>query len=187
MNKTNILKFLSEFISIQSVSADSSRRGETTKAVNFLTNFLTQIGFTVRKLQKENALPMIVGEYYSTANRRDKSKKTVGIYGHYDVQPEDPVDEWQSPPFKLTLRNGKLFGRGVADNKGHVIQNLIAIKHLIANKHLKNNIVFILEGEEETGSVNLEDYLRQTRDILEKVDVFYITYVGMFRKNVPQI
>jgi len=188
MSKAEILKLLSDSISIQSVSVDSKRRGEILKAVDFLMKHLKLMGCEVRLIKKENFPPLVLGIYHINTDRYQYGKReTIGIYGHYDVQPEDPVDEWRSPPFKLTLRNGKIYGRGVADNKGHVIQNLISIKHLIKENKLKNNIVFILEGEEETGSISLEEYVKEAKDILAKVDVFYVTDTGMYRKNIPQI
>jgi acetylornithine deacetylase/succinyl-diaminopimelate desuccinylase-like protein len=87
----------------------------------------------------------------------------------------------------LKEKEGKFFGRGVADNKGHIVENLFAIKYLIEEKRLKNNIVFILEGEEEVGSVHFEDYVKEAKDVLSKVDVFYLTDTGMHQKNIPQI
>ncbi len=188
MRKVEILRLLSDFISIQSVSADSKRRGEILKAVDFLTKQLRLMGFKVRLIEKDSSPPLILGVCHIDTDRYQYgNRKTIGIYGHYDVQPEDPVDEWKTPPFTLTVRDGKMYGRGVADNKGHVIQNLISIKHLIETKKLDNNIVFILEGEEETGSVHFEDYVSEVKDLLSKVDVFYVTDVGMHDKNIPQI
>lgn len=128
MNKQQILQLLDNFISIQSVSTDSRRSGEIKKAVDFLKNYLKQMGFAVRLIQKDNSPPLMLGTHYLSNDRgKDGKRKTIGIYGHYDVQPEDPVKEWTSPPFKLTIRDGKMYGRGIADNKGHIIQNLAAI------------------------------------------------------------
>ena len=182
MSKDQIVGFLSEFIKIQSVSTDKKRFLEIKKAVAFLSRFLSKLGFSVNILEKENTPPLILASLI-----KDKNAKTIGIYGHYDVQPEDPVAEWETPPFSLTLKNGKFFGRGVADNKGHIIQNFVAIQRLIEAKKLKNNVVFILEGEEETGSVNFKDYVKKAKNILSKVDVFYLTDTGMHQKNIPQI
>jgi Acetylornithine deacetylase/Succinyl-diaminopimelate desuccinylase and related deacylases len=182
MTKTQIINFLSDFVKIQSVSTDKNLFSEIEKAVSFLKNFLLILGFSVKILEKEKAPPLILATLI-----KDEKAKTIGIYGHYDVQPEDPVSEWETAPFLLTEKKGKFFGRGVADNKGHIVQNLFAIKRLIEEKKLKNNIVFILEGEEETGSINFEDYVKEAKDFLSKVDVFYLTDTGMHQKNVPQI
>lgn len=182
MQKQEILKLLSDFISIQSVSTDSKRLSEILQAVEFLTKNLKSMGFEIKLLKKNTAPPLILA-----TKSISKKGKTIGIYGHYDVQPEDPVDEWATPPFKLTVKNGKIFGRGVADNKGHVIQNIISIKHLIEINKLNNNIVLIFEGEEECGSSNFEKYVAKTKEILKKVDVFYLLDAGMYEKNMPQI
>ncbi|OGK14818.1 hypothetical protein A3C98_00295 [Candidatus Roizmanbacteria bacterium RIFCSPHIGHO2_02_FULL_37_15] len=188
MIKADILKLLSDFISIQSVSTDSNRHGEILKTVDFLKNKLKTMGFEVKVIGKDDPSPLIIGIYH-LGSRRDQAGKrqTIGIYGHYDVQPEDPVKEWKSPPFRLTTKDGRIYGRGVADNKGHVIQNLVSIKRLIETNKLTNNIVFILEGEEEIGSTNFEKYSLEAKDILSKANVFYLTDTGMFRKNIPQI
>jgi len=182
MTKTQILNFFSDFVKIQSVSTDKKRFFEIKKAVSFLKNFLLKLGFSVKILEKKQAPPLILATLIF-----DKKAKTIGIYGHYDVQPEDPVSEWQTPPFLLTQKDGKFYGRGVADDKGHIVQNIFAVQKLIEEKKLKNNIVFILEGEEETGSIHFEDYVKEAKDILSKVDVFYLTDTGMHQKNAPQI
>jgi len=182
MTKNQIINFFSDFVKIQSVSTYKNRFSEIQKAVSFLKDFLLSLGFSVKILEKEKAPPFILATLI-----KDEKAKTIGIYGHYDVQPEDPVSEWETAPFLLKEKEGKFFGRGVADNKGHIIQNLFAIKSLIEEKKLKNNVVFILEGEEETGSINFEDYVKEAKDVFSKVDVFYLTDTGMHQKNVPQI
>ena len=182
MTESQILNLFSELVKIQSVSTDKNRFSEIEKAASFLKNFLLSLGFSVNILEKEKAPPLILATLI-----KDEKAKTIGIYGHYDVQPEDPVSEWETVPFLLTKKKGKFFGRGVADNKGHIVQNLFAIKSLIEAKKLKNNIVFILEGEEEVGSVHFEDYVKEAKDVLSKVDVFYLTDTGMHQKNIPQI
>jgi acetylornithine deacetylase/succinyl-diaminopimelate desuccinylase-like protein len=198
MNRQSILKQLEEFVSIQSVSTDPARFSQIQKAVKFLKRKFIELGFQVKIVKKANYPPLILAIYpvrkpnhsngvYRLSNDRRQNGKTIGIYGHYDVQPEDPLDQWQTPPFKLTVRGGKLYGRGVADNKGHIIQNLVSINQLIKTKKLKNNIVFILEGEEEIGSVHFEEYIKKVYPDLIGVDVFYLTDMGMANKTTPQI
>ncbi|HEX7542733.1 MAG TPA: M20/M25/M40 family metallo-hydrolase, partial [Patescibacteria group bacterium] len=136
--------------------------------------------------------PLIIAKKIISQNT-----KTIGVYAHYDVQPEDPVAQWESPPFKLTLRNKKFFGRGVADDKGHIIQTLVAINQLINTKKLTNNIVLVFEGEEEVGSDNFEYLINQAKKELpsfakasegkENIDVFYVLDFGMETKNQPEI
>ncbi|PIZ65329.1 hypothetical protein COY15_03465, partial [Candidatus Roizmanbacteria bacterium CG_4_10_14_0_2_um_filter_39_12] len=103
------------------------------------------------------------------------------------MQPEDPVREWDSEPFVLTQKNGRFYGRGTADNKGHIIQNIAAIEELVSTQSLKNTIVFLIEGEEETGSENFASYIETLKKELMKVDVFFITDVEMYKKNIPMI
>ena len=176
-----ILKFLSDFISFQSISGQKDRFEEILKTANFLKNKFLSLGFKVKFIQKQNFPPLILA-YKFVGNQ-----KTIGIYGHYDVQPEDPINEWKTPPFKLTLKNGKIYGRGVSDNKGHITQNIFAIEELIRENKLKNNIIFLIEGEEESTSLNFEKYISKAKDLLPRVDVFYLTDVGMTRKNIPTI
>ncbi len=181
MNNNAIL-LLSEFISFQSVSADPTRTEEMKETVSFLSDKLSSLGFEVWRSYKDGAPPLIIARKSVPG-----AVHTIGIYGHYDVQPEDPIAEWKTEPFTLSEKGGKLYGRGVADNKGHIIQNIAAVESLIQSGQLKNNVVFVLEGEEETGSEHLEDLLRKNIQKLQHVDVFYITDSGMYAKGIPQI
>lgn len=183
MNQKQIYNTLLDFIRIESVSTDPKRFVQILGAISFLEKKLQGLGFEVKVLKKDDVPPLIVAKRKSLF----KSAKTIGIYGHYDVQPEDPINEWQTPAFNLIQKNGKLYGRGVADNKGHIIQNIAAIETLVKNKKFKNNIVFILEGEEEIGSVHFEEYVKKARDVLRDVDVFYLTDMGLHQKNIAQI
>lgn len=181
MNK-DVLTFLSQFIAIPSVSADTSRKNHMKEAVDFLMRKLENLGFELFYSQKDEAPPCLIA-----IKKVPQARHAIGVYGHYDVQPEDPIEEWQSEPFVISERNGKLFGRGVADNKGHIVQNIAAIESLIASGQLKNNIVFILEGEEEIGSEEFEQHILSHKELLQNVDLYYITDSGMFAKNIPQI
>lgn len=179
--KSEVLNFFSDFVSIPSVSTQRERFIEILKCVNVLKNKLSSLNFKVKLIQEKNHPPLILAYKFVGA------QKTIGIYGHYDVQPEDPLNEWKTKPFRLTLKNGKFYGRGTADNKGHIVQNIFAIEELIKENKLKNNIVFLFEGEEESASSNFEKYILKAQNILSKVDVFYLTDVGMRKKNVPTI
>ncbi len=183
-SKMNATKLLSDFVSIQSVSADSSKHSEILKAAEFLKKELKSLGFEVKTYQKENCPPLIIAK---PSFAKASEGKAIGVYAHYDVQPEDPVEQWDSPPFKLTARNGKLFGRGTSDDKGHIIQTLATIRQLINQKKIKNNIVLIFEGEEEIGSKNFEYLINQAKKDLEKIDVFYVLDMGMETSDQPEI
>ena len=182
MDKPQIIKLLSDFIKIESVATDETRFHQVLKAVEFLKKTLKEMGFEIKIINQDKASPLVVAQKIISPQA-----KTIGIYGHYDVQPEDPIDEWQTKPFELTLDKGKFYGRGVADNKGHIIQNITSIKHLIKENKLKNNIIFVFEGEEEAGSSHFEELCKKTEGILAKADVFYVTDMGMYKKNQPQI
>lgn len=186
-NKT--VKLFSDFISIQSISSDSSKHPEILKASEFLKKEIKTLGFEVKTYQKNDCPPLIVAKYY-LSHGRGKDNKTIGVYAHYDVQPEDPVEQWKSPPFKLTARGGKFYGRGTADDKGHIIQTLEAIRRLVETRHassLYNNIVLIFEGEEEEGSKNFEYLINQAKNDLKNIDVFYVLDMGMETSDQPEI
>ncbi len=176
------LKLLSDFVNIQSISSDPSRYSEILKAVEFLKKEIRSLGFEIKTYRKGSCPPLIIAKKIVSPNT-----KTLGIYAHYDIQPEDPVEQWDSPPFKLTARRGKFFGRGVADDKGHIIQTIIAIKKLIEIKKLRNNVVLILEGEEEVGSQNFEYLINLAKKDLENIDVFYVLDMGMETSDQPEI
>jgi acetylornithine deacetylase/succinyl-diaminopimelate desuccinylase-like protein len=156
-----VLEFLSKIISFQSVSTDSKREKEILALVKFLKNFLEKEKFKVKIVGKK--CPLFVAEKYVSSKA-----KTIGIYSHYDVQPAEPLNLWHSDPFKLTIRNGKIFARGVADDKGHLTQNIFAVLSLIKENKLKNSIIFIFEGEEEIGSKNFSSYINKVSNILKK-------------------
>lgn len=182
MDKSKVLKNLKDFIAIESVSTDKSRFSEIIKAAEFIKKQLDDLGFQVNLHQKNNCPPLIIGKKII-----DKNAKTLGFYAHYDVQPEDPVEVWQSPPFQLTLKNGKLFGRGVADDKGHLLILIEAVRKILENKeNLNNNLVFIFEGEEEVGSAHFEELIKKDKD-LKDVDAFYVVDMDVKDKKTPQI
>ncbi|HEX9019269.1 MAG TPA: M20/M25/M40 family metallo-hydrolase, partial [Anaerolineaceae bacterium] len=125
-----------------------------------VAEMLRKRGFDVQVLETGGA-PVVFGE------RRGKSNKTLLFYNHYDVQPAEPLDLWVSPPFEPALRDGKLFARGVSDDKGHLTSRLFAIDALLAETgELPCNVKFVVEGEEEISSVHLHDFVRDHRALL---------------------
>ena len=188
LTRQQTLQILSDFIAIKSVSTDSQYNNEINKAINFLTDLLNKIGFKTTLLTtpisrtSPNTPPTLLFAQYDIG-----VPKTIAIYCHYDVQPASKSDGWSTNPFKLTQKNNKFYGRGIADDKGHLIQNIISVANLIESKKLKHNIIFLFEGEEEIGSTNFEKYCRQLKPYLSNVDVFYITDVGVHDKYTPQI
>ncbi|RME91258.1 MAG: M20/M25/M40 family metallo-hydrolase [Anaerolineae bacterium] len=119
------------------------------------------------------------------AERKGRSEKTLLFYNHYDVQPPEPLEEWDTPPFEPSLRNGKLYGRGVSDDKGHIVSRLFALDALLATEgELPCNVKFIIEGEEETSSVHLHEFIRQHTDLL-KADACLWEFGGVDHREVP--
>ncbi|GAB4219677.1 MAG: M20/M25/M40 family metallo-hydrolase [Candidatus Microgenomates bacterium] len=182
MLKQQVLQNLEKLVAIESVSTDKKRAVEIRKAVEFIKDQLEKIGFKVNIYSNENSHPLIIAKKIF-----NKSNQTLGFYAHYDVQPEDPIDLWNTSPFKLVKKNGKFYGRGVADDKGHLILLVEAARELILEEtNLKNNLVFIFEGEEEIGSANFEELIKKDKD-LKKVDVFYVVDMEVRDKSTSQL
>jgi acetylornithine deacetylase/succinyl-diaminopimelate desuccinylase-like protein len=148
---------LSRLVAQPSVSAQKTGLVE---CANMVAEMLHQRGFSVEIIPTEGA-PVVYGE------RKGRTEKTLLFYNHYDVQPAEPLELWDSPPFEPSLRDGILYGRGVSDDKGHLVSRLFAIDALLAvDGELPCNVKFAVEGEEETGSVSLEPFVREYRDKL---------------------
>jgi acetylornithine deacetylase/succinyl-diaminopimelate desuccinylase-like protein len=143
-----------------------------------VAEMLKSRGFTVEILASGGA-PVVFGE------RKGRSNKTLLFYNHYDVQPPEPLELWESPPFEPTLRDGKLFARGVSDDKGHITSRLFAIDALLNNDgDLPCNIKFVIEGEEEISSVHLKDFVINNADKL-KADACIWEFGGVDHREVP--
>ena len=126
--------------------------------------------------------PIVYGDWLGA-----EGAPTILFYGHYDVQPVDPLDLWQSPPFEATIRDGEIYARGAADDKGQIFMHLKAVEaHITQNGRLPVNMKFIFEGEEEVGSVNLDNFIASHTDEL-KADVVVISDSAMFARGVPSI
>jgi acetylornithine deacetylase/succinyl-diaminopimelate desuccinylase-like protein len=126
--------------------------------------------------------PLVYGEWLGAPG-----KPTILVYGHYDVQPVDPLELWKTPPFEPTVRDGKLFARGASDDKGQVMIHALALEaHLRVHGSCPVNVKFIIEGEEEIGSANLEVFIKENKDLLA-CDAVIVSDTAMFGKNVPSI
>lgn len=172
---------LFEFLSIPSVSADSQYQPEMTRCAEFVKNALTKAGLTTEIIATKGH-PIVYGERIE-----DASLPTVLVYGHYDVQPPDPVELWTSPPFEPTIREGRIFARGATDDKGQLFTHVKAIQAWIeVTGRLPVNIKFIVEGEEEVGSDNLDNFLTENRDKLA-ADVAVISDTSQYGDGIPAI
>jgi acetylornithine deacetylase/succinyl-diaminopimelate desuccinylase-like protein len=174
-NLDKSLAELSRLVAQPSVGAQNWGLQECAALVG---EMLKSRGFDVRIMDTPGA-PVVFGE------RKGKSDKTLLIYNHYDVQPPEPLDLWESPPFEPSLRDGKLYGRGVSDDKGHIVSRLFAIDALLETEgELPCNIKFIIEGEEETASINLFDFIKNNVDLL-KADACMWEFGGVDHRDVP--
>jgi acetylornithine deacetylase/succinyl-diaminopimelate desuccinylase-like protein len=148
---------LSKLVAQPSVGAQNLGMQE---CATLVVGMLRQRGFTSEVMPTAGA-PVVFGE------RKGHSDKTLLYYCHYDVQPPEPLELWETPPFEPSLRDGKLFGRGVGDDKGHLVARLFAVDALLSNlNELPCSVKFIIEGEEETSSVHLHDYVRNNLERL---------------------
>jgi acetylornithine deacetylase/succinyl-diaminopimelate desuccinylase-like protein len=180
-NKSRIRDELFEFLRIPSVSAKSEHNADTKRCAEWLAAQMTKIGLTT-KVHPTAGHPIVVGEW-----RGAPGAKTVLIYGHYDVQPAEPLDLWQSPPFEPTVRDGKIFARGSVDDKGQLYLHIKALEsHLANGGKLPINIIVLAEGEEEVGSVNLEKFVAEHARELA-CDCVVISDSTMFAPGLPSI
>ncbi|MDP9204498.1 MAG: dipeptidase [Gemmatimonadota bacterium] len=180
-NDGRIRDELFDFLRIPSVSAKSDHNADTKRAAEWVKASLDKIGIPA-KIYPTAGHPVVVGEW-----RKAPGAPTVLIYGHYDVQPAEPLDLWTSAPFEPTVRDGKIFARGSVDDKGQLFLHVKALEaHLATRKKLPVNIVVIAEGEEEIGSEHLASFVEEKRDLL-KADAVVISDSAMFAPGLPSI
>ncbi len=166
---------LSTYVAQPSISAQNIGLKECAQLVK---EMLMARGFKARVMETEGA-PVVYAE------RKGKGDKTLLIYNHYDVQPPEPLELWESPPFEPSLRGDKLYGRGVSDDKSHLTARLFAIDAILeSDGDLPCNIKFIIEGEEETSSVHLHDFIKQNISLL-KADACIWEFGGVDHREVP--
>lgn len=182
MNLDVYLNGLFELLSIPSVSAQTKHKKDISKASNWLNTKLKSIGFESSVLPT-NGHPVVYGELMSN----NSAAPTVLVYGHYDVQSEDPVDEWSTDPFRPEIRAGNIYGRGVADDKGQLYTWIAALEYLKSkNIKINANIRFFIEGEEEVGSANLTDFINDNKPLL-KSDICVISDSHCLSETQPFI
>jgi acetylornithine deacetylase/succinyl-diaminopimelate desuccinylase-like protein len=176
------LNELKEFLRIPSVSAKTENKPDIEKAARWVADKLRAAGLENIEIAPTRMHPLVYGE-----SLRAPGKPTVLFYGHYDVQPAEPLDLWTTPPFDPAVRDGNLYGRGTADDKGQVHIHIKALEALrdTAGK-LPINVKVMVEGEEEVGSVSLWDFVRQNRERL-KADALVVSDTSMLAKGVPSI
>ncbi len=171
------LRELFTFLSFPSVSTDSKHRQDVRDCAEWIVRKISAMQLTT-ELHETPGHPIVIAR-----NKHQADRKTVLIYGHYDVQPADPLELWQSPPFSPEIRDGRIWARGATDNKGQMLAHILGVaKTLEAKGELPVNLIFLFEGEEEIGSPNLAPFLKKHRDDL-KCDIIAISDTGMVAPN----
>ena len=180
-NKNRFIMELFELLRIPSISADKKYKNDVLKTANLVKAHLDKIGIQNTELCETNGYPIVYGEKII-----DESLPTVLIYGHYDVQPPDPLELWSSDPFEPEIRDEKIYARGACDDKGQFFMHLKAVELMLKNNILSCNVKFMIEGEEEVGSENLEPFVKNNKEKL-KADVILISDTGIISNDTPSI
>ena len=170
------------FLRIPSVSADPEMKPNLRQTAEFLKSYFEGIGMDKVEIFPTNLHPVVFAEKRSNL----PGAKTLLIYGHYDVQPPDPLDSWTTPAFEPTIRGEYLYARGASDMKGQILASVFALESVLKTGELPLNVKFILEGEEEIGSPSLEGFIRENAELL-KCDMILNPDAGMIDKDHPTI
>jgi acetylornithine deacetylase/succinyl-diaminopimelate desuccinylase-like protein len=182
-NKDKFVEELKEFLKIPSISTNPENKSEVRNCADYVKNELNAIGLKNVKIYETPGHPIVYGDWLHAG----EDKPTVLVYGHYDVQPVDPIELWTDPPFSPVVKGDNIFARGAADDKGQVFIHMKSIQsHLVNNKSLPVNLKVIFEGEEEIGSINLDSFIDSNLELL-KCDYVVISDTGMIDKDIPSI
>ncbi|OIR08290.1 succinyl-diaminopimelate desuccinylase [mine drainage metagenome] len=180
-NKERFLNELLELLRIPSISARSEHKEDMIRCAESVKQHFLDAGADTVTVYPTEGHPVVYGEKFI-----DASKPTVLVYGHYDVQPADPLELWHSGPFEPVIKDGKIFARGSADDKGQFFMHVKALETLVQTNTLSTNIKFIIEGEEEIGSPNLAKFVKANKELL-KADVILISDTSMLSMENPSI
>jgi len=186
-NKQRFLDELFNFLKIPSISADPQYKDEVKKAAEWVANNLKEAGAENIEVCETAGHPIVYGEKII-----DKNLPTILVYGHYDVQPADPIELWDSPPFEPVVKktdihpDGAIFARGACDDKGQVFMHMKAFEAMMKTNSLPCNVKFMIEGEEEVGSPNLAIFIKEEKARLA-ADIIVISDTGIISKDTPSI
>lgn len=181
-NKPRFLEQLKAALRIPSVSSQSEHKADVRRCAEHIAAHLKKIGMTRAEVMDTPGHPVVYAEWLGAPG-----KPTALLYGHYDVQPPEPLELWKTPPFEPTEKDGKLYARGACDDKGQVYMHLSAIEaHLAVNKALPINLKLVIEGEEEAGSESLEGFLKGNRKMLD-ADVIIVSDTSMLAPDHPAL
>jgi acetylornithine deacetylase/succinyl-diaminopimelate desuccinylase-like protein len=180
-NRQRFLNELFELIKIPSISSQSEHKPDMRKAAEYWKKTILDAGADKAEIFETKGNPIVYGE-----KTIDPSLPTVLVYGHYDVMPVDPVDQWLSSPFEPEVRDGKIYARGADDDKGQSFIHAKAFELMVATGTLPCNVKFMIEGEEEIGSGSLKTWCVDNKDLL-KSDVIIVSDTGMIAEDIPSI
>lgn len=180
-NKDKFLEELLNLLRIPSISARSENKADMKNCAEAVKKQLLAAGADKVEIYETAGHPVVYGEKIT-----DSSKPTVLVYGHYDVQPADPLELWQSGPFEPIIKDGKIYARGACDDKGQFYMHIKALETMVQTDSLFTNIKFLIEGEEEVGSPNLAKFVSSNKDLL-KADVVLISDTAMISLDTPSI
>ena len=186
-NKDRFLDELFELIKIPSVSAQKEHDSDVRKAAELIKNHLLKLNLDNCEICETQGHPIVYGEKII-----DKNLPTILVYGHYDVQPVDPIELWDEDPFKPYIKKtkihpeGAIFARGACDDKGQMFMHIKALEIMMHNNNLPCNVKFMIEGEEEVGSDNLELFVKNNKEKLAN-DIILVSDTGMISKTIPSI
>ena len=180
-NQKRFIDELIELLKIPSISADSKYNKDVARAAEYIKTQLEKAGATNVEICPTKGHPIVYGEKII-----DPKLPTIIVYGHYDVQPVDPVNLWDSPPFEPVIKDNKIYARGACDDKGQVYMHIKAFEGMMKTNSLPCNVRFMIEGEEEVGSVNLGTWVKENKQRL-KGDVILISDTSIIANDVPSI
>ncbi len=180
--KFDVIDFITKLVEYKTVSADSSYAGEVRKCADFLRDSLESFGFDAQ-IHKTKLHPIIFAKRNS---KNGDAKLRILCYGHYDVQPIDPIEKWVTPPFSVTEKNGKLYGRGTADNKGPFSCLLGGVLGFLEkNPDAPIDLGIMLEGEEEIGSPSMCDFVRENAELISQYDMLLLSDTSAASSDTP--
>jgi len=180
-NKERFLEELFDLIRIPSISAIAEAKGDMLKTAEYVRESLISAGADHAEVKETTGWPVVYGQKII-----DDSLPTVLVYGHYDVQPVEPLDLWDSPPFEPEIRDGKIYARGADDDKGQLYKHVKAFALMNQTGTLTCNVKFMIEGEEEIGSPSLKQFCKENKELL-KADVILISDTTMIAQDIPSI
>lgn len=181
-NRERYVEELKEFLRIPSISTLPDHKKDMSKAAEFVKNSLTKAGIKKVKVHRTKGHPIVYGEWLGAPG-----KPTVLIYGHYDVQPVDPIELWHSPPFEPVIKGGKIYARGATDDKGQMYVHIKSIEAYFKTLgKLPVNVKIVIEGEEEIGSSSLSDFVNNNKKML-KCDTILISDTALFEAGLPTL